>query len=57
MAEEQRRKDLLARAKTRDIYFVIPFDSQEAPVDPKELERNLRHAKSRFASLSDHGEN
>lgn len=54
--EEKLQKDLLAKAKTRDIYFVLPFYSEDGPLDQAELDRDLRRAKERFASLSDHGE-
>ena len=54
--EEKLQKDLLAKAKTRDIYFVIPFYSEDGPLDQEELDRDLCRAKERFASLSDHGE-
>ena len=54
--EDKLLKDLLAKAKTRDIYFVIPFYSEDGPLEQEELERDLRRAKERFASFSDHGE-
>lgn len=54
--EEKLQKDLLAKAKTRDIYFVLPFYSEDGPLDQAELDRDLRRAKERFASFSDHGE-
>lgn len=54
--EEKLFKDLLAKAKTRDIYFVIPFYSEDGPLDQEELDRDLQRAKERFASFSDHGE-
>lgn len=54
--EEKLLKGLLAKAKTRDIYFVIPFYSEDGPLDQAELDWNLRRAKVRFAALSDHGE-
>lgn len=54
--EEKLQKDLLAKAKTRDIYFVLPFYSEDGPLDQAELDRDLHCAKERFASLSDHGE-
>ncbi len=54
--EEKLLKELLAKAKTRDIYFVIPFYSEDGPVEQEELDRDLRRAKERFASFSDHGE-
>lgn len=54
--EEKLQKDLLAKAKTRDIYFVLPFYSEDGPLDQAELDRDLHRAKERFASLSDHGE-
>lgn len=54
--EEKLQKDLLANAKTRDIYFVLPFYSEDGPLDQSELDRDLSRAKERFASLSDHGE-
>lgn len=55
-AEEKLFKDLLAKANTRDIYFVIPFDSEYGIPDQEELEQDLARAKERFASFSDHGE-
>lgn len=55
--EEKLLKELLAKAKTRDIYFVIPFYSEDGPLDQEELDRDLRRAKERFAHLTDHGEN
>lgn len=55
--EEKLQKELLAKAKTRDIYFVIPFYSEDGPLDQEELDRDLRRAKERFAHLTDHGEN
>ena len=54
--EEALLKGLLAKAKTRDIYFVIPFYSEDGPVEQEELDRDLQRAKERFASFSDHGE-
>ena len=54
--EEKLQTDLLAKAKTRDIYFVIPFYSEDDPLDREELDRDLTRAKERFASFSDHGE-
>lgn len=55
-AEKKLQKGLLAKAKTRDIYFVIPFDSEYGYMDQSELDRDLARAKARFASFSDHGE-
>lgn len=55
--EEKLQKELLAKAKTRDIYFVLPFYSEDGPLDQEELDRDLRRAKERFAHLTDHGEN
>lgn len=55
--EEKLQKELLAKAKTRDIYFVIPFYSDDGPLDQEELDRDMTRAKERFASFSDHGEN
>ena len=55
--EEKLQKELLAKAKTRDIYFVIPFYSEDGPLDQEELDRDMTRAKKRFASFSDHGEN
>ena len=55
--EEKLQKELLAKAKTRDIYFVLPFYSEDGPLEQEELDRDLRRVKERFASLSDHGEN
>ena len=54
--EEKLFKELLAKAKTRDIYFVIPFYSEDGPLEQEDLVRDLRRAKERFASFSDHGE-
>lgn len=54
--EEKLQKELLAKAKTRDIYFVLPFYSEDGPLVQEELDRDLRRAKERFAHLSDHGE-
>lgn len=54
--EEVLQKELLAKAKTRDIYFVLPFYSEDGPLDREELERDVARAKERFASFSDHGE-
>lgn len=54
--EEKLIKELLAKAKTRDIYFVIPFYSEDGPVEQEELDRDLTYAKKLFASFSDHGE-
>ena len=54
--EEKLLKELLAKAKTRDIYFVIPFYSEDGPLEQEELDRDLARAKERFASFSDHGE-
>ena len=54
--EEKLQKELLAKAKTRDIYFVLPFYSEDGPLDQEELDRDLRRAKERFAHLTDHGE-
>ena len=55
--EEKLQKELLAKAKTRNIYFVIPFYSEDGPLEQEELDRDLTRAKERFASFSDHGEN
>ena len=55
--EEKLLKELLAKAKTRDIYFVIPFYSEDGPLDQEELDRDMTRTKERFASFSDHGEN
>ena len=54
--EEKLLKELLAKVKTRDIYFVIPFYSEDGPVEQEALDRDLARAKERFASFSDHGE-
>ena len=54
--EEKLQKDLLAKVKTRDIYFVVPFYSEDGPLDREEMDRDLCRAKERFASFSDHGE-
>ena len=54
--EEKLLRELLERAKTRDIYFVIPFDSEDGSFDYEELDRDLIRAKERFATYSDHGE-
>lgn len=54
--DEKLQKELLAKAKTRDIYFVLPFYSEDGPLDQEELDRDLRRAKERFAHLTDHGE-
>ena len=54
--EENLRKELLAKAKTRDIYFVIPFYSEDGPLEQEELDRDMTRAKEQFASFSDHGE-
>lgn len=54
--EEKLLKELLAKAKTRDIYFVIPFYSEDGPLDQEELDRDMTRAKAQFASFSDHGE-
>ena len=53
--EEKLLKELLAKAKTRDIYFVIPFYSEDGPLEQEELDRDLVRGKERFASYSDHG--
>ena len=55
--EEKLLRELLERAKTRDIYFVIPFDSKDGSFDYEGLDRDLLRAKERFAIYSDHGEN
>lgn len=54
--EEKLQKDLLAEAKTRDIYFVLPFYSEDGPLDQAELDQDLDYAQKHFASFSDHGE-
>ena len=54
--EENLQKELLAKAKNRNIYFVLPFYSEDGPLDQEELERDLCRAKERFAHLTDHGE-
>ena len=54
--EEKLLKGLLEKAKTRDIYFVLPFYSEDGPLDQEELDQDLQRAKERFASFSDHGE-
>lgn len=54
--EEKLQKELLSKAKTRDIYFVLPFYSEDGPLDQEKQDRDLRRAKERFAHLSDHGE-
>jgi len=51
------QKELLVKAKTRDIYFVIPFYSEDEPLDQSGLDLDLCQAKEHFASFSDHGEN
>lgn len=54
--EEKLLRELLAKAKTRDIYFVIPFYSEDGPLDQEELDRDMTRAKAQFAFFSDHGE-
>ncbi len=51
-------KDLLEKllaGKTRDIYFVIPYDRGEWPYGYVPLKEGTRLAKARFASMTDHG--
>ena len=54
--EEKLLKELLAKAKNRDIYFVLPFYSEDGPLEQEELDRDMTRAKEQFASFSDHGE-
>ena len=54
--EDKLLQELLTNAKTRDIYFVIPFYSEDGPVEQEEVEQDMVRAKKRFASFSDHGE-
>ena len=54
--EEKLQKELLSKAKTRDIYFVLPFYSEDGPLEQEELDRESCRAKEKFAHLSDHGE-
>lgn len=54
--EEKLLKELLAKAKTRNIYFVIPFYSEDGPLEQEELDRDMTRAKERFVSFSNHGE-
>lgn len=53
--EKSLLEDLLA-GKTRDVYFVIPYDSQEWGEEPVPLSLPLRLARQRFSDLTDHGE-
>ena len=54
--EEKMQKELLSKAKTGDIYFVLPFYEADGPLEQSELDRDLKYAKERFASFSDYGE-
>ena len=56
-AKVELQKSLLARANTRDIYFVLPFYSEDGPFEPWEPEWELQFARAHFAGLSAHGEN
>ena len=47
---------LLSKANTRDIYFVIPFYSEDGPLEQENAGQALSRAKERFALFSDHGE-
>lgn len=47
---------LLEAGKTRDIYFVIPYDTTDWPEDAVPLTQALRLARKRFAAMSCHGE-
>ena len=57
--EEDREKEKvllekLLEGKTRDIYFVIPYDSAEWGDEQIPLEQTLCNARERFAYLTDH---
>ena len=54
-AEKTLLEKLLA-GRTRDIYFVIPYDSQEWGEEPVPLSMPLRLARQRFSCLTDRGE-
>lgn len=47
---------LLAAGKTRDIYFVIPYDTADWPDDQVPLSQSLRLARRRFGAMSRHGD-
>ena len=53
-AEKKLLEELLA-GKTRDIYFVIPYDRGEWPYGHVPLKQGTRLAKARFASMTDRG--
>ena len=55
-AEQALLEKLLANGKTRRIYFVIPFYTEDWPEGKVPLSQGLRLAKKRFASMSDLGE-
>lgn len=54
--EEKLQTDLLSKAKNRDIYFVIPFVTEDAQAYPEDVFHDLRLVRERYAPLSDHGE-
>ena len=55
-AEEKLQKDLLEQARTRDIYFVIPYDSAGWQEEPVPKAQWLRLARARYGSMTEHGE-
>lgn len=54
--EERLLKDLLGKGRTRDIFFVLPFDSGDWPEEQESPDQGLRLARARFAAMTDHGE-
>lgn len=54
--EEKLQKDLLAKVKDRDIYFVIPFETEDAQINYEELFHDLRLVREKYAPLSAHGQ-
>lgn len=54
-AEATLLRKILENAHTRDIYFVIPYDTQDWPEGQVPLRQALCLAGKRFASMSAHG--
>lgn len=55
-AEEVLLKKLLESTDTRDIFFVIPYDTEECLEGEIPLTQALCLARERFSSMSDHGD-
>lgn len=56
--KEEKLLENFLKGKTRDIYFVIPYNTEDWPEDePIPLSQALRFAQRRFSRFTDHGEN